>query len=250
MQGSSVSRVGCLDDPWPVSADTIACRGATDIEVRNPTGVIASFSGERLVVADDVLWSIDGTAFALERRVVDDAGVHLTHRFDGFKPTALAGLHRRDSALRTTTSGFLAVARVDGGVEVSSRLASQFSEYTLFFDEPQGIVHGPVCSPGEPFCIHALVGLEEDVVWVNEGRVTRALRRPATQTSGTPTAISTPFAPEGFLTSPGGFSRLPLRLYGAPNEQQLLLAAQPRASVRPPLRHRARSTTLVVRLTH
>ncbi|MFZ5446426.1 MAG: hypothetical protein ACOZQL_40940 [Myxococcota bacterium] len=222
-QGVAVSMARCAD-PWPVDAETIACTSGPLIEVRSASGAHHTFRGAGLVVADGVLWTNDGTV--LERRVVDDAGVHLTHRFDGFEVSEVATLHRRDSALRVTTNDRLAVVRVDGGVEVSTMRASHVPSDALVFDEPSGIVQGRGCLPSDERCVSNLYGLEDEVVWVGDVDTTRAYRRPWTGVARDPlvTIATAARRAEAAPTPIGGFVRAAVR-FTAPNPTQVLLAS-------------------------
>ena len=99
---------------WPLSDDTVACeeQGAGFVSVSSVDGGLTRFSGAELVVADDVLWSIDGTSNTLERRVFEDGGVRVTHRFPNFPVTPTPALHDVDVALRYRASGMLTRVRV------------------------------------------------------------------------------------------------------------------------------------------
>jgi hypothetical protein len=124
--GSVLTASGCLDAPWPVTAESLACEIAGgQISIFSSDGGSTVFDGVNLVVVDDVLWSLRdaGTSFMLERRVWTDGGVSLTSQWGpDFSSVRLRAAHTKDVAirLRTPLAGhdFIRVAFVeDGGMD-------------------------------------------------------------------------------------------------------------------------------------
>ncbi|MFT3706352.1 MAG: hypothetical protein QM817_01670 [Archangium sp.] len=124
--GEIVTTVGCLDAPWPVDAETLACETAGgQISLFSVDGGTTAFDGINLVVVEDVLWSLRdaGTSFSLERHRWSDGGVWLTNQWGpDFSSARLRSEHTKDVAirLRTPLAGhdFIRVALAeDGGME-------------------------------------------------------------------------------------------------------------------------------------
>ena len=102
---------------WPLTDDTVACeeRGGF-VSITSVDGGLTRFPGAELVVADNVLWSIDGTSSTLERRIYEDGGVRVTHRFPSFPLMPTPGLHEADLALRYRSNRLITRVRISRGV--------------------------------------------------------------------------------------------------------------------------------------
>ena len=108
---------------WPLGDDTVASevRSVDDITISSTAGTLAHFRGTQLVVAGQVLWSIDPLTSTLERRVFEDGGLRLTHSVIGFPAIPTPALQEPDFALRYRTSGRLSGVSIspDGGLRVN-----------------------------------------------------------------------------------------------------------------------------------
>jgi hypothetical protein len=201
----------CVNEPWPVNADVVACeRNTGQVELFAADGGASSFAGEQLVVAGPVLWSVESATNELHRHVIQDGGLVLTDAFQGFSARVVKGEHDERRALRSLTSGELVVARIEDSLY---RLGYQWndvpSERVLFVDNGWLEQETPCSFTG---CA-SLRGLEPGMRWTND-RVLAAIaghKRPLDHEQMTADVVMQ--FNTALLPSPeGGFERLPLWL--------------------------------------
>jgi hypothetical protein len=156
---------------WALSDDVVACETfGLPLSVNSADGGFVTFEGRELVVAGNVLWSLDGEA--LQRREFIDGGLVLTHSALGFgRTTSVATLHTAQVALRTRTSALLGRAEVlDGGLVVST--VSQLETALFFFEEPDaGLLNwNSQYACAMPPCIddRVVVALEPELIWIGQ----------------------------------------------------------------------------------
>lgn len=154
----------CADEPWPLSDGTVACeRGDGGFVVLSADGGRASFTGVELAVADQVLWSRNGTT--LERyEWSDSTGLTRVQTFPDVSSTQLRGEHSASAAVRLRSSGRVGVFSSDGGVfEVPIPSDVQFDE-PLVGLEGAGVRFFSQYGCNAP-CVSDTVALVPDKVW-------------------------------------------------------------------------------------
>lgn len=242
---------GCsLNRVWPVSDDTVACEARSMVTVTSADAGTTTFPGAQLVVAGNVLWSINSTE-QLERRVWEDGGLQLTHRFPDFPPAPTPGMHDVDVAMRFLTNGRLARVRVwaDGGTELLQYSVGSGTSSRAYFTEEDEVPWRwslSPCATGVCRAVDDLAALEPGFVWRamtadNQfGKVRlNAFARPMGDLEGNP-LFSLDFPAEEAASPEAPFERLPLWLEPGLGPMKVLvsvsgsdleLTAWPRAEV-------------------
>jgi hypothetical protein len=199
----------CVDQPWPVSADAVACERSTKrVEVYVSDGGVSSFDGEQLVVAGSVLWSVEAATSELERHVFVDGGLVLTDVFAGFSTRTVRSMHDERSALRARNSGALVLARVESSLVEFGWPSNSVNE--LLFIDGERLFSEVPCGSERCFGFH---GVEPEMLWTveNLGAGVGGVRRPIPvdhrgQDLILQRKVELPQAPER------GFERVPLWL--------------------------------------
>jgi hypothetical protein len=230
---------GCIGGPWPLSEDTVVCeRSGGTVSLVSADGGERSFSGEQVVVADQVLWSVARATRTLERRIFEDGGLRLADGFAGFTPRAVPGMHDERVAIRERTNGLVAAAHVAGPIDELGVLASGTDGTALFLSSQGGLIVAGGCSST---CFQSVRAVEPAVVWRDgAARVgVDGLARPVASLDEAP-RFHLDFAAESFAAPVRGFERLPLwvPVPGSPvsvlvsaDDGQLQLRAWTRADV-------------------
>ncbi len=212
---------GCsLNRVWPVSDDTVACEAQSMVTVTSADGGSTTFPGAQLVVADDVLWSINATE-RLERRVWEDGGLQLTHSFPDFPPTPSPGMHDTDVAMRFLSNGRLTRVRVlaDGGTDLLQYSLASGRPPLAYFTEDDELPWRwslSSCSIGVCRAVSDLVALEPGFVWRALkpqgslfGKRLHAFTRPMDDLEGNP-RFSLDYLAEETASPEVPFERMPL----------------------------------------
>lgn len=153
----------CVDQPWPLGAEVVACERSTRrVELHSADGGLSSFDGEQLVVAGPVLWSVEAATNELQRRVFVDGGLVLTDAFAGFGTRTVPGMHDERSALRVRTSGELTLVRVESPL---SPVPSPANSEALLYLDGQEVLAESACDTERCF---GLQGLEPEMAWTVE----------------------------------------------------------------------------------
>ena len=156
---------------WPLTDDAVACEEAGGfVSITSVDGGLIRFPGAELAVADNVLWSIDGTSSTLERRIYEDGGVRVTHRFPSFPVMPTPALQEADLALRYRSNRLITRVRITRGIASLGDFAvdSFISPPLAYFIETDDTLYR--ASNSECFstpCTNLpdLVGLEPGLVW-------------------------------------------------------------------------------------
>ncbi|MFO0595566.1 MAG: hypothetical protein U0228_09685 [Myxococcaceae bacterium] len=195
----------CAKDPWPLGADTIACEKNGVVNVVSADGGVTAFSGTELVVADDVLWSINSTT--LERRTWANGAATLAGSWNGFTPSSLHGAHTATRAVRLGSNGFVAQQSADGG-RIEDLSGGDFSTSVYFSEADGGLHHASTffCSG----CVGNLVGFEPEFLWSSNGIGSLfGYRRPLRDENFPQPSQSFALAPLVESLPAGGFERWP-----------------------------------------
>ncbi|MDP3154725.1 MAG: hypothetical protein Q8N23_18750 [Archangium sp.] len=214
---------------WPLTDDTVASelRSVDDITISSPAGMLTHFRGAQLVVAGQVLWSIDPLTHMLERRVFEDGGVRLTHSFPDFPALPTPALHDEDFALRYRTSGQLSTVSIwaDGGFRVNDHsFYAPVDPPLAYFGTPNGSVTRWSLEECPFPCsnIEDLAAVDAQFVWrhspltgLTGASRTTSFQEPPLQLAHTPEALSSP---------PAAFERLPLWLRTQSDDRSVLVS--------------------------
>lgn len=225
------SVTGCGEALWPLSDDTVACEEklAGVISLSSADGGQFSFPGERLVVVGEVLWTINGATSSLERRVVEDGGVRLTHSLPDFQSGDTPAMHDVDLALRYRSNGRLTLVRVSSQGETVRELnVGAARAYFTEDDDLPFLWSDQSCFSG---CISLpdVVGLEPGFVWRSPNpRFELAPRlsgyaRPTTESQSAP-RFTLQYAAQTLEAPGAAFERLPLWLRSTVETKQLLVS--------------------------
>lgn len=212
---------------WPLSDDTVACEERANgyVSLTSSDGGLVRFRGEQLVVVGDVLWSVDGPATTLERRVFEDGGLRLTDSFPNFPATATPAMHDVNLALRFRSNGRLTRVRTlpDGGSSVLELSLDGLAGPPLaYFAEDNDVVFRwsqVECSFNNCVNVPDLTGVEPGFMWRGPQRpfepqvvpLVQGFSRPITLGNSSP-KISLGYDTETPVTPAYGFERLPLWL--------------------------------------
>ncbi len=215
---------------WPLGDDTVASevRSVDDITISSTAGTLTHFRGTQLVVAGQVLWSIDPLTSTLERRVFEDGGVRLTHSVPGFPAIPTPALQEPDFALRYRTSGRLSSVSVwpDGGLRVNDHsYDARVVPPLAYFGGDGWVMRWSLedCAFGTCSNLGDLAALDAQFVWRHSppGGL-RGFARPTNLVDSplllahTPDALSSPLA---------AFERLPLWLRTQSEDWKVLVTA-------------------------
>jgi hypothetical protein len=201
------------DDPWPLTADTIACESVTNgVELFSVDGGYQSFDGAALAVAGDVLWSVSN-AGVLERRTFEDGGLALTHQHAGFSHQPMPSEQGAEFALRLTTEFRANLINADAGSRVT---VDNYGFMVLV--HPLGLSHTP-CAPSG-LCIGPVVGADPRAVWIRDRFQVIAMPRPIAR--GQFGALNFPSAQVTSTEPTNHFERIPFWLRTSQGTEVLL----------------------------
>ena len=207
---------------WPLSDDTVACeeRSRGLVTLTTSDGGLTQFNGRELVVVDTVLWSIDGASSTLERRVFEDGGVRVTHRFPNFPATSTPAMHDVGTALRSRPDGHLALVQLEPPRVLELALRNDVGPPLAYFAEGNDVVYRwsqTSCSFDECVSVPDLVAVEPGHVWRTDtsfpelpSRTSWAFTRPLTPDAVPQFTLHYPL--ESLATPAGAFERMPLWL--------------------------------------
>jgi hypothetical protein len=223
---------------WPLSDDTVACeeRSTGFTSITSADGGLSRFPGEQLVVVDTVLWSIDATTTTLERRVFEDGGLRVTHRFPNFPAIATPAMHDVDLAPRFRANGRLAVVQLtsNGSTVLETNLDGSAGPPLAYFIEADRSVFR--WSPGDcsSGCVNLsdLIALEPGLVWrgsssfdeVPVGPKARGFARPTTLDATPRFTLSQ--QPDPVSTPAWAFERIPLWLGASAGTSRVLVSVE------------------------
>lgn len=217
----------CDAGVWALTDERIACeeRDRSLVSVVSSDGGSERFPGEGLVVVGNVLWTIDGGAMALERRVLTDAGLELTHALPGYTADDYPGMHdeavairRRGSTVAAAVAQVGVIELLDGGVR-ETVVDLQYDQPTVKFREELDLQPTLLCAG----CLaDSFLGIEPRLLWhfksifnpldgSAEARGVVGYARPLTATSDSP-SVTLPYAPLGAAQPFAAFERVPLWL--------------------------------------
>lgn len=216
---------------WPLSSDTVASEvpSVDDITISSTAGTLTRFRGAQLVVAGQVLWSIDPTTSTLERRVFEDGGVRLTHSFQGFPAIPTPAMQEEHFAVRYRASGQLSTVRIspDGGFRVDDRsfFARVDPPLAYYVEDTSSLMRWSLedCAFGTCANFTDLAALDAQFVWrhspatglVGFARPSNLLDSP----------LALPHTPEALRSPLAAFERLPLWLRMQADDHQVLVWA-------------------------
>ena len=225
---------------WPLTDDTVACeeRGGF-VSITSVDGGLTRFPGAELVVADNVLWSIDGTSSTLERRIYEDGGVRVTHRFPSFPLMPTPGLHEADLALRYRSNRLITRVRISRGVASLGDFAVDpfISPPLAYFIEPDDTLYrasSSDCFSTPCTNLPDLVGLEPGLVWrtingFDFNSAMKAFERPLRTPPHARLSLNrAPWMGRGFPAH--AFERIPLWLSLGVDDRHFLVSTEPGAA--------------------
>lgn len=215
---------GCLNNVWPLTEDTVVCERASRIEVLSSDGGLTSFSGEQLVVVDDVLWSVERASSTLERRVFADGGLSVTNTFTNVDTRPVPAMHDVDFAIRARLNGSVALFRVGTSPRDLSVFASS-TDGTILWLDGETLFNGGTCFSAD--CVSDLRGLEPNAVWsgdpLNFGLIAGRIRPIVSLEARAQHGLR--MTTESLEVPQRGFERVPLWLPQSNSDRSLLVSA-------------------------